>query len=122
MFRRSVCHVRTGFVVDERVNQFAWIVETGILNICDSGVDLKYSFIDWQKHGKNRCGAEDPRGFKFENSQVTLAYNFKPEIICKKAQVFGAFLINHSGSRRLFNPTETTTEVARHQIKPGMSA
>ncbi len=106
-----------GFVVDERVNHFGWIMETGILNILDSGVDFKYSFIDWKKHGENRCKKENPRGFKFENSQFTLTYNLKPKIICKKAQVFGAFLINHAGVDRKFWIDDEKSEFKRHQNK-----
>lgn len=106
-----------GFLVDERVNHFAWIVETGYLNILDSGIDFKYSFIDWKKNGKNRCEARDPRGFKFENSQFTFAYNFKPEIICKRAQVFGAFLINHAGVDRFYRNDLDIRHHRRHQNK-----
>lgn len=85
-----------GFLVDERVNQFAWVVETGALDIFDSGIDLKYSFIDWQKHGKNRCFAHNPEGFKFMVSQFTVAYNLSPEYFCKKpVKLYAALLINH---------------------------
>lgn len=91
-----------GFVVDERVNQLAWATELGFLNMLDSGLDFKYSFIDWEKHGKNRCFAQNPRGFKFMNSQFTLIYTFEPEFICKKARIFGAYLINHAGSSRKY--------------------
>lgn len=88
-----------GFVVDERVNHFAWVIELGFLNICDSGLDFKYSFIDWEKNGINRCLVHDPEGFKFLNSQFTLAYHFDPEALCVPAKAFGAFLINHAAER-----------------------
>lgn len=91
-----------GFVVDERVNQFAWATEFGILNIFDYGVDFKYSFIDWEKYGENRCHARNPRGFKFMNSQFTLIYTFDAPVLCKKARIFGAFLVNHAGSTRRY--------------------
>lgn len=88
------------FVVDERVNHFAWITELGLLNILDSGFDLKYSLIDWNKRGRNRCEAHNPRGFHFLNSQVTAAYHFTPSWICsKRAKLFGAFVYNHQGQR-----------------------
>jgi len=88
-----------GFVVDERVNHFAWITEVGLLNIAKAGFDIKYSIIDWQKFGRNRCHACNPQGFKFLNSQVTLGYNFKPEFLGVKARAFGAFVYNHKGQR-----------------------
>lgn len=84
-----------GFVVDERVNHFAWVTEFGLCNICDSGLDFKYSFIDWRKNGRNRCFFKTPKGFKFMNSQFTLCYNFDPELLCMPAKLYGAFLINH---------------------------
>lgn len=89
------------FVVDERVNHFAYITELGFLNICDTGIDFKYSFIHWNKNGINRCWEHNPKGFRFNNSQFTLYYNFNPEMLCMPAQVYGAFLVNHSGRYRL---------------------
>ena len=66
-----------GFVVDERVNQFAWAIECGLSDILDSNFDFKYSIIDWLKRGTNRCFVRDPRGFRFVNSQVYGAYNLR---------------------------------------------
>lgn len=86
-----------GFLVDERVNQFAWIVELGFLGIYDTGFDFKYSFIDWEKHGKNRCFVHNPEGFKFRNSQFTLAYNLDPEYLHTPVKFYGAFIWNHDG-------------------------
>lgn len=85
-----------GFVVDERVNHFAWVAEIGFLNIADSNLNLKYSIIDWEKHGRNRCGARNPRGFRFINSQWTAAYYLDPELIGIKTKIYGAFLVNHA--------------------------
>lgn len=86
-----------GLLVDERVNQFAWVAEIGFLDICDTGFDFKYSFIDWQRHGKNRCFVHNPEGFKFMNSQFTLAYNLDPEYLSVPVTVYGAFIWNHDG-------------------------
>lgn len=87
------------FVVDERVNHFAWLTEVGFINILKSGFDLKYSIIDWQKRGENRCGFRNPPAFKFVNSQVSAAYNFNAEVIRRKAKIFGAFVYNHLGQK-----------------------
>jgi hypothetical protein len=91
-----------GFVVDERVNQFAYATEIGLRDILDSGVDFRYSLIDWRKRGFNRCLHDNPVGFKFLNSQFSLSYSFNPEIICTKARVYGAYLINHLGRNRRY--------------------
>lgn len=89
-----------GFVVDERVNQFAWVAEVGLLNIADVGVDFKYSYIDWEKHGKNRCFVQNPEGFQFRNSQFTLYYNMNPDVLCGvPVSFYGAFLWNHDGHK-----------------------
>lgn len=44
-----------GFVVDYKANHYAWVMEIGALEIYDTGLELKYSFIDWNKNGRNRC-------------------------------------------------------------------
>lgn len=87
-----------GFMVDERVNHFAWAAEVGLLNIADSGFDLKYSLIDWKKRGENRCGQRDPLGFRFINSQVTAIYNLNPEWLCRPVKAYAAVLINHAAN------------------------
>lgn len=89
-------------VVDERVNHFAYVTEIGFLNMYDSGVDFKYSLIDWQKRGINRCFKHNPDGFKFVNSQFTLFYHFKAELLSAEGVLYGAYLINHAGHRRRF--------------------
>jgi len=96
-----------GFVVDERVNHFAWVVELGLLNIADYGWDLKYSIIDWEKHGENRCFVRNPKGFRFINSQWTAIYHLNPEWVeklpytClhKPVKFYGAFLVNHAAEK-----------------------
>jgi hypothetical protein len=92
-----------GFVVDERVNHFGWGTEIGLLNICDTGIDFKYSFVDWRKNGENRCFARNPIGFKFLNSQWQLAYNFIPQCVDVPTQVFAGFLINHGPANYTFD-------------------
>lgn len=90
-----------GFVVDEKVNYFAWATEVGFMNIFDSGFDLKYSYIDWVKNGRNRCGFRDPLGSKFRVSQWTGYYHFNPDIIHQPAYVYAAFLYNHAARRTI---------------------
>lgn len=81
------------FVVDYRSNHWAFIVEVGYFNFLDKKIDMRYSYIDWAQHDTNRCGITNPLGARFKNSQVTVDYNL-PEIYKKKAQLYGAFLIN----------------------------
>ncbi len=88
-----------GFVVDEKVNHFAWATELGALDIADSGFDLIYSYIDWQQRGKNRCSVKNPIGFRFTVSQVLTQYNVECEYLkCDwfngKGLFYAAFLCN----------------------------
>ena len=84
------------FVVDERVNHFAWVTEIGFLDINDSHIDLKYSFIDWKKNGKNRCKVRNPRGFNFLVSQWTTAYHIDRKVYGMPVKLYAAYLRNHS--------------------------
>lgn len=89
-----------GFVVDEKINHYAWVVEIGLLDIYDSRFDFKYSFIDWQKHGRNRCLASNPVGFNFLNSQWKLAYNLDEKYLCGiPAKFYAAFLWNAAAKK-----------------------
>lgn len=88
-----------GFVVDERVNHFAWATEFGALDFMEKGIDAMYSYIDWDTNSRNRAGFKHPLYFDFRISQISGAYNFKPEKDHpwhKPARLYGAWLINHA--------------------------
>jgi hypothetical protein len=84
------------FVIDQTSNHYGEVGEIGFLNLADSGMDLKYSLINWERHAPNRWGRHHPLGCRFLNSQVTAAYNISPDVVNTKAQVYGAGLINHA--------------------------
>lgn len=94
------------FIIDERVNHFGWVGEVGLIDIMDSGVDLRYNLIDWQKRGRNRCGIFDPLGARYLNSQVTTAYTIHPKFGSGNKEIpiefYGGFLINHLAEKRPF--------------------
>ena len=89
------------FVIDETIEHYGFVGETGLLDLMDTGLDVKYSYIDWATHKTNRCGVTEPRGMMFRNSQISLAYNFNPEFLKNKAKVYGAFLLNHAAQGRV---------------------
>jgi hypothetical protein len=103
-----------GFVVDERSTQYAWAVEIGLNNLLDSGVDFKYSFIDWKKRSQNRFFVKNPIGFRFRVSQWTLLYNVTPDWLCNQPlELSMAFMMNHTPARFTFinvnpNPSQYT--------------
>jgi hypothetical protein len=99
-FAGFYCYAGT-FVIDERVNQFGYATEIGLLDILDSGFDIRYSFIDWTKRGRNRCFAKNPIGLDFMNSEISFAYRFEPEIysVSIPAKIYGGFLLNHAAKK-----------------------
>lgn len=95
------------FIIDERVNHFGYVGEFGFLNIYDTGIDFKYSFIYWNKYGKNRCGFHNPEGFKFQISQWILKYHFNPDFFCGyPAEIYSGFLYNHDRHYTHFSEKE----------------
>lgn len=92
-----------GFIIDERADHYAWAAEFGLDNILDTGLDFRYSYIDWVLWGRNRYFVRHPLGFRFRVSQVGLIYHVNPDLLCgNPMQVFGAFLVNHTPSKRTF--------------------
>lgn len=88
-----------GFVVDERVNQFAWATEIGWLNVLDTNFEMRYSFIDWNKYGKNRCFTRNPIGFKFMVSQFMMGYEYENFVCDKSLYLTTGILMNHNPAR-----------------------
>lgn len=84
------------FVVDFRADHYAWVIETGLLDIRKTGIDLKYSLIDWRKNGRNRCFRRHPLGTEFVISQVVGYYHMKPSCLNFNLPtvLFAAALVN----------------------------
>lgn len=90
------------FIVDNRVDHYAWVTELGLLNIHNSGVDLKYSFIDWKSflsHNRNRCNTKNPHGVDFRVSQWTAHYTFCNPRLSVPTKLYGAVLVNHAARK-----------------------
>lgn len=107
-FSGFYCNVGS-FVVDQAVNHFGYIGEIGFMDILETGLDVRYSLIDWQKRGRNRCGKENPIGSDFVNSQISFSYNIKPTLFCDyklPIEVYGGFLINHAAKKTRFTHGE----------------
>ena len=89
-----------GFIVDERADHYAYIGEVGVLDLLELNIDLKYSFVDWLKNGKNRCETHRAEGTQFRNSQWLAAYHLDPDVLGKKLRLYGAVVCNHAAERR----------------------
>ena len=103
------------FVIDEVVDNHGYAFETGLSNIAETGLDFKYSFIDWKTKQIRRTGVtslvsdEDGanclRVFNFRTSQFTAAYTVDPHLLegylDKSVKFYGAVLVNHAASSDL---------------------
>lgn len=95
------------FVIDERTNHFGWVAEVGLIDIMDTGLDLRYNIIDWQKFGTSWCCVHNPLGTRFLNSEVTVTYTIHPKFNwfgCREErelpiEFYGGFLINHAAKK-----------------------
>jgi hypothetical protein len=80
-------------LVDDKTNHYGYVSETGALKIANTGLNMKYSIIDWYKPYANEF---DDRRYKFLVSQFLTSYQFYPEWIGKRLiKFYGAGLCNH---------------------------
>ena len=85
------------FVVDYTVDHYGYVGELGLLNLFDTGLDFKYSLIDWNTlHRPNRFEFCHPLGTQFCDSQVIANYNLSPDLVRLKTCVYAAYLYNHA--------------------------
>ena len=76
------------FIVNEVATQYAYVFELGILNIYNTGIYLKYSFIDWD----TKSGTQPT--YQFLDQQFILGYRFNFPKINKVSVLYSAFLFN----------------------------
>lgn len=80
-------------LVDDKTNHYAYVCETGGLRIANTGLNMKYSIIDWYKPYANVL---NNLRYKYLVSQFLTSYQFYPEWIGKKLiKFYGAGLYNH---------------------------
>lgn len=89
------------FVVDSVSDHYGFVVEAGLLSICDMGFDLKYSYTHWDKDGRNRKRVKDAKGNDYEISQLTGYYHFRPDCYDKDVTLYAAFLHNHDAKKSI---------------------
>ena len=91
------------FLVDDITNHYGYVGEMGALGIGNTGMNLKYSIINWY-----RPGGEDEKGntayqtaltnqrYRFLVSQLLAYYQFYPQWIGKRLiKIYAAGLMNH---------------------------
>lgn len=92
------------WIVDDVVDHYAWALELGLMDLADSGLYAKYSYIDWDKSGRDRTGRKPGddgigRHWQSRNSQLTLGYKFQPEVLRTDLTLYGAYLVNHAAKK-----------------------
>ena len=87
-------------LVDDVVDNYAWLSEFGLMDIYNTGLYAKYSYINWRQKGVDRNGEKDYVKYKYRNSQVIAGYVFKPEMLRTEANLYGAWLVNHEAKKR----------------------
>ncbi|HSX12503.1 MAG TPA: hypothetical protein VLF61_03350 [Rhabdochlamydiaceae bacterium] len=91
-------YLRTGpFVVNEQVNQFAYIWEMALLNIANTGVYTKYSIVDWDTKHYAKSFVNDR--FRFLVNQWIVGYRLLIKSINKVMLAYSAFLYNPLAKR-----------------------
>jgi hypothetical protein len=85
------------FVIEERINQYGYVGEIGLLNLAGTGFYTKYSLIDWDT--KDRRDPIDKHRFDFIVSQWILGYQFLPKEWNKVVSIYAAGLWNHAAKR-----------------------
>lgn len=93
------------FVTDSVIDNYGWIIELGFMDIMDWGLDVKYSYVDWDFGGVDRNGSLSSesrchRMFESRNSQLSAAWHWHPECFCSEVTIYGAFVHNHAAKRR----------------------
>lgn len=93
------------FLIDDKQNHYGFVGEMGMLRIGNTGLNAKYSVIDWKKHFPNQ--QKDDR-YNFVVQQLTFSYIFNPKWLGKKLiKFYGAALSNLTADDLvLFDPND----------------
>lgn len=92
------------WLVDAAVDHYAWAVQFGLMDITDTGLYAKYSYVHWDKSGVNRSGVKTGqngmgREYQSRNSELILGYKFQPEVLRTDLNVYASYLVNHAAKK-----------------------
>lgn len=94
------------FVIDEVVDWYGGAVEFGLLDMMCTGLDLRYSFINYRNRTSSREGVYNPnsyfhRSYEFRNSQISFVYNVSNECwSVQNTKIYGGVIYNHAARKR----------------------
>ena len=103
------------FIVNDNTNHYGWVFELGALGIANTGLNMKYSLIDWYRPGGETESGDTAvqtalanQRYDFLISQLTAYYQFYPQWIGKKLiKIYSAALMNHlASSSKIVNGVE----------------
>ncbi len=80
------------YLIDRKKDHYGYIAEMGGLNIANTGLLMKASYINWKKHYHNEN--DERLRFNFSTLQFTLGYLFTPESWPKLIKFYAAGLYN----------------------------
>lgn len=91
------------FIINDKTNHYAAVMEVGALRIANVGLNMKYSLIDWYGIGdQNESNLSGDLNYlanvryRFLISQFLTSYQFFPEWIGRRlVKFYGAALVNH---------------------------
>lgn len=81
------------FLVNDKTNHYAYVMEMGGLRIANVGLNMKYSLIDWYKPSADVI---ERLRYQYLVSQLLIYYQFYPEWLGKRLiKFYAAGLANH---------------------------
>ncbi|MBJ7449513.1 MAG: hypothetical protein JHC93_04035 [Parachlamydiales bacterium] len=99
------------FIVDNMTNHYGWVGEVGAMEIFDTGLYMKYSYIHWEKNGVTTgaqnttpatpafAGVVDNYQYRYDVNQLTVGYAFRNSTFSFPARVYAAGLYNSAARK-----------------------
>ncbi len=80
------------FLIDDKTNHYGYVAEVGLLRFANTGINIKYSLMDWRKHFPNDLTTDR---YRFIVGQALLQYQCNPDWMGGRLLLlYGAFLNN----------------------------
>jgi hypothetical protein len=92
------------WIVDDVVDHYAWAIQMGLMDITDTGLFAKFSYVHWDKSGVNRFGVKTGQGgygreYQSRNSELIVGYKFQPEVLRTDLCLYSSYLVNHASKK-----------------------
>ncbi|MBJ7449512.1 MAG: hypothetical protein JHC93_04030 [Parachlamydiales bacterium] len=87
------------FIVNSTSENYGYVGETGLMQMFQTGLYTKLSFINWKNNKADASGTRYSPNLRYQNTQLVIGYVFEPQTFGAPVRLFSGMVYNGAAKR-----------------------